>query len=55
MGTSDDITWYSANNRIATVSGGKIVGKALGTTYVYAFVNGCKMGCKVTIVSVNSK
>lgn len=55
MGTNDDITWYSANNRIATVTGGKIVGRSTGTTYVYAFVNGCKMGCKVTVVSVNSK
>jgi len=55
IGTDDNITWYSANNRIATVTGGKVVGRSVGTTYVYAFVNGCKMGCKVKIVSVNSK
>ena len=55
MGTNDNITWYSANNRIATVTGGRVVGRGIGTTYVYAFVNGCKMGCKVKVVSVNSK
>lgn len=54
MGTDDDITWYSANNRIATVTNGKITAKGTGTTYVYAFVNGCKMGCKITVVSVNT-
>lgn len=54
-GTSDTVTWYSANNRIATVTGGKIVGRGVGTTYVYAYVNGCRMGCQVTVVSVNDK
>jgi uncharacterized protein YjdB len=54
LGTSASITWYSANPRIATVSGGKITGKGIGTTYVYAYVNGCKMGCKVEIVSVDT-
>lgn len=55
LGTSDTITWYSANNRIATVTGGKIVGRGIGTTYIYAYVNGCKMSCKVQVVSVNTK
>lgn len=55
FGTSDNITWYSGNNRIATVSGGKVVGRGKGTTYIYAYVNGCKMACKVKVVSVNSK
>lgn len=54
MGTEDNITWYSANNRIATVANGKVTAKGTGTTYIYAFVNGCKMGCKVTVVSVNN-
>lgn len=54
MGTDDSITWYSANNRVATVSNGKITAKGTGTTYIYAFVNGCKMGCKITVVSVNT-
>ncbi|MCD7824422.1 MAG: Ig-like domain-containing protein [Clostridiaceae bacterium] len=55
MGTSDTVTWYSANNRIATVSNGKITGKGIGVTYIYATVNGCKVSCKVRIVSVNTK
>lgn len=55
VGTSDAVTWYSANNRIATVTNGRVVGRGIGTTYIYAYVNGCKMGCKVQIVSVNSK
>lgn len=55
IGTSSNITWYSANNRIASVSNGRITGRGLGTTYIYAYVNGCKMGCKVKIVSVNDK
>lgn len=55
IGTSANITWYSANNRIASVENGKITGRGIGTTYVYAYVNGCKMACKVQIVSVNNK
>ena len=55
IGTSDPITWYSANNRVATVANGLVVGKGLGTTYIYAYVNGCKMACRVEIVSVNSR
>lgn len=54
-GTDDTITWYSANNRIATVVNGKVVGRGIGTTYVYAYVNGCKMGCKVEVTSVGSR
>ena len=55
IGTSANITWYSANNRIASVQNGRITGRGIGTTYVYAYVNGCKMACKVQIVSVNNK
>lgn len=54
LGTTDAITWYSANKRVATVEDGKVVGVGLGTTYIYAFIDGCKMGCKVKITSVNS-
>lgn len=54
IGTDDAITWYSQNNRIASVVNGKITGRGTGTTYIYAYVNGCKMGCRVKIVSVNT-
>lgn len=52
-GTSDPITWYSANTSIATVVNGKVVGRSVGTTYVYAYVNGCRMSCRIEVVSIN--
>lgn len=54
LGTSETITWYSANTRIVTVTNGRVVGKGIGTTYVYAYINGCKLACKVQIESVNT-
>ncbi len=53
-GTTEPITWYSANQRIATVENGKVVGRAIGSTYVYAYVEGCRLSCLVTVTSVNS-
>lgn len=44
-----DVRWYSDNERIAEVSNGKITGKAIGSTYVYAVVNGRKLACRVTV------
>lgn len=57
MGTGfgANITWYSSNNRIATVTGGKVTGKAPGVAEIYAYINGCRVSCHVTIVSVNQK
>lgn len=52
-GTTDTVTWYSANARVATVENGKVVGRSKGTTYVYAYVKGCKMGCRVTITDID--
>lgn len=52
FGTSNSVTWYSSNNRIATVSGGKVTARGRGSCYIYAFVNGCKMACKITVVKV---
>ena len=51
-GTTDTVTWYSSNARVATVEGGKVVGRSKGTTYIYAYVKGCKMACKVTITDI---
>ena len=53
IGTSDPITWYTANARIATVENGKVTGRAEGITYIYAYVNGCRLSCRVTITSVS--
>ncbi len=54
LGTTANVTWYSSNQRVATVTNGRVLGKSVGTTYVYAYVNGCKLGCRVTITSVNN-
>ena len=54
QGTSSPITWYSENQRVASVENGKVVGKSIGSTNIYAYVNGCKLTCRVTITSVNS-
>lgn len=53
LGTADNITWYTSNARVATVENGKVVGRSEGTTYIYAYVNGCRLSCRVTITSVN--
>lgn len=47
-----DVRWYSENERIAEVQGGKITGKAIGTTYVYAVVNGRRLQCRVTVEKI---
>lgn len=41
-GTSDTVTWYSSNTRVAVVTNGKVVAKGTGTAYIYAYVNGAR-------------
>lgn len=55
LGTDDTITWYSSNNRVATVVDGLVTAKSIGQTTVYAYVNGCKISCAVRVVSVNAQ
>ena len=51
-GTSSKVTWSSGDKTIATVSSsGKVVGKGLGSTYIYAKVNGTTLKSKVTVVA----
>gem|GEM_PF-1078620 len=50
--TDLDVRWYSDNERIAQVQNGRITGKALGTTYVYAVVNGRRLACRVTVEKI---
>lgn len=52
-GTTQTPVWYSSNSRVATVQNGKVVGRSVGTTYIYATVNGCKVACRVTITKLN--
>lgn len=54
-GADGTVTWYSENNRIAGVENGTITGRGIGTTYVYAYIDGCKLSCRVQVVSVNNE
>ncbi|MDE6745558.1 MAG: Ig-like domain-containing protein [Oscillospiraceae bacterium] len=48
---ASSVTWSTGDKSIATVSKGKVVGKAPGTTYVYAKAGGTTLKCKVTVVA----
>lgn len=55
-GTSQKVTWKSANNKAATVSSnGKVTAMGWGSTKIYATVGGKTLTCKVTIVQMNKK
>lgn len=52
-GTGDSklkVRWDVDNQEVATIVNGKITGRAIGTTNVYAVVNGRRLTCKVTVV-----
>lgn len=44
------VRWDVEDQGIAEVQGGRVTAKALGTTKVYAVVNGRKLECKVTVI-----
>ncbi len=51
-GTSKSVTWTTGDKSIATVtSKGKVVGKGVGTTYIYAKVSNTTLKCKVKVVA----
>lgn len=51
-GTTSSVTWSTGNKNVATVSSkGKVVGKKVGSTYIYAKVNSSTLKCKVTVVA----
>jgi uncharacterized protein YjdB len=52
-GVTSGITWYSANPSIATVSGGKVVGRKVGSTTIYAKFSGITLGCKVKVKKIS--
>lgn len=55
-GTSEKVTWKSANNKAATVSSnGKVTAMGWGSTKIYAYVGNKKLTAKVTIVQMNKK
>ncbi|MCR5204743.1 MAG: Ig-like domain-containing protein [Lachnospiraceae bacterium] len=45
-----DVRWDTDNQSIAEISNGKVTGKALGTTTVYAIVNGRYLACTVKVI-----
>lgn len=55
IGTNKKVTWSSGNKAVATVSTrGKVVGKAPGTAYIYAYVAGKKLRSKVTVIKLST-
>ena len=46
------VRWDVDNQNIATVSNGRVTAKALGTTTVYAVVNGRRLSCVVKVVKI---
>ena len=51
-GTSSTVKWSTGDKSIATVSSkGKVVGKGVGTTYIYAKVSGTTLKCKVNVIA----
>ncbi len=47
-----DVRWYSDNERIAEVRNGQITARAIGTTNIYAVVNGRRLQCRVTVEKI---
>lgn len=51
-GSTKTVTWSTGDKSIATVSSkGKVVGKGVGTTYIYAKVSNTTLKCKVKVVA----
>ena len=54
FGATEDITWYTGNIRVATVTkDGKITGRSVGSTIITAKVNGKILRCKVNVVKID--
>jgi hypothetical protein len=54
FGATENITWYTGNIRVATVTkDGKITGRSVGSTIITAKVNGKILRCKVNVVKIS--
>lgn len=51
-GFTDNVRWYSKDTQIASVTGGKVVGKKPGNTVIYAVVDGTRVSCKVKVTKI---
>ncbi len=56
VGTTSNLTvrWDVDNQNIATIENGLVTGRKIGTTTVYAVVNGRRLACKVNVVKIGS-
>ncbi len=53
FGATEDIKWYTGNNRVATVTAdGEVIGRSVGSTIITAKVNGKILRCKVNVVRI---
>jgi hypothetical protein len=50
-GTGGTVSWSSDNTSVATVSGGKVIAKGVGTANIKATVRGTTLTCKVSVVA----
>lgn len=50
-GTKKSVTWSSSNNKVATVSKGKVIAKRKGTATITAKVGSSSYRCKVKVVT----
>lgn len=46
------VRWDVDNQEIATVQNGVVTARALGTTTVYAVVNGRRLACTIKVVKI---
>lgn len=52
-GCTEKITWYTNNNRIATVdANGKVIARGVGATTIVARVNGKLLYCRVNVTKI---
>lgn len=51
-GFTGTIKWSIDNPAIAVVTNGYVSGRAVGTTYITATVNGLKLRCKITVTKI---
>lgn len=52
FGATENISWYTSNARVATVTNGKVVARSVGSCYITAKVNGKVLYCKVTVTRI---
>lgn len=52
FGATGTISWYTNNARVATVSGGKVIARSVGTCVITAKVNGKVLYCTVNVTKI---